>query len=398
MSANKDLELSGTKRGPISKRRELLDSAVDNLGLNSVQTPLAGMIGVGNFSPKTTKTTDDKNRFNITVAGERVTVITNGGDFGLFEWFPTEIKLKIWKHAFEAPRIVSISSKDITHNSSGHNHVRLVHSGPQNPQLYVNRLTRQQAIQGLNSLSRHNSFSISSALLPKITFNAASDTIWLREMDFWTWSNEESRHFRLFSNLFSYNWTVQSLAVTSSSRNALMDWDNLHRLSLLLTHCFSGLRELIIIMDDLDLTTPGARDEISFVNAAHESFPDDWAVTNYSPKILSLSKLCILGVIRGKLKRDHWYTLVRSMKQSLKSRFMRRQETVQAIPRPSEPDPAKHLLCALQVLKSKIEVWNVSQGDEVGHQTVELYRKWTVPSVKFQAATTYKQLEKKDRS
>ncbi|KAF5874577.1 uncharacterized protein Bfra_004588 [Botrytis fragariae] len=118
MSSNNDLEFSGTIQDSISKRTDILHSVIDNFGLNSVQTLPARMIGVGKFDSKTTETADDEKRFNITVAGERVTVITNGGDFGLFVWFPTEIKMKIWKYAFEAPRIVSLSFKNVKHNSS----------------------------------------------------------------------------------------------------------------------------------------------------------------------------------------------------------------------------------------------------------------------------------------
>ncbi|KAF7931584.1 uncharacterized protein EAE98_004320 [Botrytis deweyae] len=92
MSANEDLVISGTKTDSISKRRDLSYSAFRNLGLNSVQTLRSGVISVGKFDSKTTETTVDKNKFIITVAGERVTVITNDCDFGLFEWLPTEIK------------------------------------------------------------------------------------------------------------------------------------------------------------------------------------------------------------------------------------------------------------------------------------------------------------------
>jgi len=92
MSSNEDQELSGTKKDSISKRPDFLHSALNNLGLNYVQKRLVGLLGVEIFDSKTSKITDRK-RFNITVAGKSITVITNGGDFGLFEWFPTEIKV-----------------------------------------------------------------------------------------------------------------------------------------------------------------------------------------------------------------------------------------------------------------------------------------------------------------
>lgn len=104
ISSNEDQELSDTKKDSISKRPDFLHSALNNLGLNYVQTRLVGMLGVEIFDSKTSEITDKK-RFSITVAGKSVTVITNGGDFGLFEWFPTEIK---------------VSKNDLSRNSRCH--------------------------------------------------------------------------------------------------------------------------------------------------------------------------------------------------------------------------------------------------------------------------------------
>ncbi|TGO20527.1 hypothetical protein BPAE_0288g00090 [Botrytis paeoniae] len=363
MSTNKDLELSGTKPDSISKRKHIFLSAIDNVGLNSIQKLLAGMIGKG------------------------VTVITNRGDFGLFEWFPTEIKLKIWKYAFEAPRIVSVSFKDIKHSSSCRGHVRLFYSGQQNPQLYVNRLTRQQAIRRYNRLARFSACASGSKETPEIKYNAASDTIWLRGIDFWSVSTGKG----WLMSLYRYQWTVQTLAITSSSRNTLMDMDDLHRLSVVLASFFSKLRESIVIMDYLDLTTPGLRDEITFINLLPESFPKHRVFTNYSPTIFSLSEEFMIGVIYGEGKPDHWYTSICSLTHSLKSYFMWKQETVQTISNPTKTISAEDFYRALRGRKTH-------QGDESRRQLVQVFRNGTVPSVKFLAATTYKQLEEIDRS
>ncbi|TGO42588.1 hypothetical protein BHYA_0007g00920 [Botrytis hyacinthi] len=374
MSANKDLDLSGTKPESISKREHLFLSAINNVVLHSVQTLLAGMIGVRKI--------DSKNRFNITVAGERVTVITNGGDFGLFEWFPTEIKLKIWKYAFEAPRIVSVSFKNIKHSSSCRGHVRLFYSGPRNPQLYVNRLTRQQAIR--RRLARYSGCTSGSRRIPKIIYNAANDTLWLREIDFWSVPTNMSCVVTLYRD----KWMVQSLAITSSSRNAIMDRENLHRLSIVLAIFFNELQELIVIMDYLDLTAPGLPDEITFINLLPESFSKHCVVTNYSPTILSMCEEFIFGVIYGEWKPDHWYTLVCSLKHSLKSNLTWKQETVQKISNPTKTLSTDDLYCALCNNKTRMEMLNNPRDSLSTQELRQWFRKWTVPSVRFLAATT----------
>ncbi|TGO17989.1 hypothetical protein BTUL_0013g00650 [Botrytis tulipae] len=379
MSANKESELSETKPESISKRKHLFLSAINNVGLQSVQTLLAGMIGV--------KKIDSETWFNITVAGERVTVITNGGDFGLFEWFPTEIKLKIWNYALEAPRIVSVSFKNMEHSSSSRGHVRFFFTGPRHPQLYVNRLTRQQAIQ--RHLARYSGCTSGSRRIPMIIFNAANDTIWLREIDFWL----VTTYMSCVATLYRDKWMVQSLAITPSSRNALMNRENIHRLSAVLAYLFDELRELIVIMDDHDLTTPGLPDEITFINVLPESFSKHCVVTKYSPTILSICEEFIVGVIYGEWKPDHWYTLVCSLKQSLKSHFMWKQETVQKISNSTKTISADDLYCALCDSKRRAGMLNNPGESSSTRHIAESHQKWTVPSVKFLAATTYKQLE-----
>ncbi|KAF7886940.1 uncharacterized protein EAF02_003587 [Botrytis sinoallii] len=361
MSANEDLVISGTRTDSISKRRDLSHSAFRNLGLNSVQTLRSGVIG------------------------ERVTVITNDGDFGLFEWLPTEIKLKIWKYAFEAPRIVSTSCKYINGDSYGHYQVRLVDSGQKNPQLYVNRLTRQQAIQRLNCLSQCSNLST------VMQFGSAKSTSGHGQP-----KGAATPAFCLM--FFPMIGLSQSLVITLSSRDVLVNWDNLHRLSILLVHCFCELRELIVIMERLDFTIPGVRDEITFMDLTPKSFPEDNVVTHHTQTILSLGKELVLSVIHGEWKPNHWYNLVCSMTRSIKFYFMRKQETVQKMPSLTKTNPAEDLYCGLQGFKTSIGMSTVDQGDDKGHQLVQVFRKWTVPSVRFLAATTYKQLEEIDRN
>ncbi|TGO66723.1 hypothetical protein BOTNAR_0055g00090 [Botryotinia narcissicola] len=374
MSANKDSELSETKPEPISKRKHLFLSAINNVGLQSVQTLLAGMIGA--------KKIESKNRFNVTVAGKRVTVITNGGEFGLFEWFPTEIKLKIWNYALEAPRIVSVSFKNVEHSSSSRDHVRLFYSDPRHPQLYVNCLTRQQAIQ--RHLARYSGCTSGSRRIPKTIYNAANDTLWLRKLDFWL----VPTYMSCLETLYRDKWMVQSLAITPSSRDALMDREYLHCLSTVLAYFFKELRELIVIMDYHDLTTPGLPDEITFINLLPESFSKHCAVTNYSPTTLSMCEEFIVGTIYGEWKPDHWYTLACSLKHSLKSHFMWKQETIQKISNSTKNISADDLYYALRDDKIRAEMLNPNPREFP--QIVELLRKWTVPSVKILAATTYK--------
>ncbi|KAK6606097.1 hypothetical protein H4I96_04559 [Botrytis cinerea] len=390
MSSNQDQELSGTKKDSISKRPDFLHSALNNLGLNYVQKRLVGMLGVEIFDSKTSKITDRK-RFNITVAGKSITVITNGGDFGLFEWFPTEIKLKIWEYALEAPRIISISSKAMKRNSFGIIPTRFFYSGPQNSQLYVNHLTRQQAIRRSNPLNERRFSSDNSKSLLTTTYDTASDTVWIRDIDFWTY-----RDRRCNWSGIHFNWMTRSLAITASSPEALMEWMDFHLLSYILAHFFSELKELIVIMDYLDLTTPGVCDEITFINLTPKGFSEDRAINKYLPKILSLSEEFIIGVISGEWKPDYWYTSVCSMTQLLKSYFMRKQETTQAIPDPNKTVSAKDVYWAFRNKKNNLERFD-AQADEERRKRSEVYRKWTVPSVKFLAATTYKQLEETDR-
>ncbi|KAF7944794.1 uncharacterized protein EAE97_005427 [Botrytis byssoidea] len=327
MSDNKDPELSETKPESISKRKYLFLSAINNVGLQSVQTLLAGMIGA--------KKIDSKNRFNITVAGKRVTVITNGG--GICD--------------------------------------------PRHPQLYVNRLTRQQAIQ--RHLARYSGCTSGSRRIPKTIYNAANDTLWLREIDFWL----VPTYMSCLGTLYRDKWMVQSLAITLSSRDALMDRENLHGLSTVLAYFFKELRELIVIMDYHDLTTPGLPDEITFINLLPESFSKHCAVTNYSPTTLSMCEEFIVGTIYGEWKLDHWYTLACSLKHSLKSPFMRKHETVQKISNSTKTITADDLYYALRDDKIRAEMLNHPR--EIP-QVTELLRKWTVPSVKNLAATTYK--------
>ncbi|TGO83348.1 hypothetical protein BPOR_0660g00010 [Botrytis porri] len=249
MSANEDLEISGTKPDWILKRTDILYSAIDNFGLNSVQTLPACMVDMGKSDSKTTETADDKKGFNITVAGERVTVVTNGGDSGLFEWFPTEIK----KYAFQAPRIVLASFKQVKRNSSCGGHFRPIYSGPRISQLFINRLTRQQAIRKYGCLYNKSVCTSGSIEIPKINYNAANDTVWLRETEFWSGSSR----IRFPLIVLGKKWRVRRLVIDSSSRKALIEMENLNRLSVVLASHFSRLRQLIVIVDHLDLTTPG---------------------------------------------------------------------------------------------------------------------------------------------
>ncbi|TEY46814.1 hypothetical protein BOTCAL_0313g00050 [Botryotinia calthae] len=394
MSSNKDQELSGTKKDSISKRPEFLHSALNKLGLNSVQKLLAGMLGVESFDAKTSEITDKK-RFNITVAGKSVTVITNGGDFGLFEWFPTEIKLKIWKYALKAPRIVSISSKGNKDSLRAYVDFQIFCVGPQNPQLYVNRLTREEAIRRFNHLNEPRSPVIHSKSLLKTTYDSTSDTIWIREIDFWSYSNQTSHRYRYCG----YNWMTRSLAITVSSRKALTEWKSLSYLSFILAHSFSELEELIFVMEYLDLTIPGVCDEITFINLTPKAFSEYLlAIKKYSPTMLSLSEEFIIGIIYGEWKPDHWYTSVCSMTQLLKSYFMRKKETAQAIPDPNNTILAKDLYWAFRNRKNRFENPNAARVDEQGREVAKVFRKWTVPPVRFLAATTYKQLEETGRS
>lgn len=153
---------------------------------------------------------------------------------------------------------------------------------------------------------------------------------------------------------FSYDWNVQSLVITLSSRDVLINWDNLHRLSILLAHCFGELRELIVIMERLDFKTPGVRDEITFMDLTPKSFPEDNAVTHNTQTSLSLGKELVLSVIHGEWKPNHWYNLVCSMTRSMKFYFMRKQETVQTMPSLNKTNPAEDLYCALEGFKTSI--------------------------------------------
>ncbi|KAF7918308.1 hypothetical protein BELL_0018g00340 [Botrytis elliptica] len=82
----------------------------------------------------------------------------------------------------------------------------------------------------------------------------------------------------------------------------------------------------------------------------------------------------------------------------MKFYFMRKQETVQKMPILAKTNPAEDLYCALEGFKTSIGMSTVDQGDDKGHQLVQVFRKWTVPSVRFLAATTYKQLEEIDHN
>ncbi|KAF7900980.1 hypothetical protein EAF00_003201 [Botryotinia globosa] len=152
------------------------------------------------------------------------------------------------------------------HSSSPRDHVRLFYSDPRHPQLYVNRLTRQKAIQ--RQLARYSGCTSGSRRIPKTIYNAANDILWLREIDIWL----VPTYISCLATLYRDKWMVQILAITPSSRDALMDRENLHRLSTVLAYFFRELRELIVTMDYHDLKTPGLPDEITFINLLPESF------------------------------------------------------------------------------------------------------------------------------
>lgn len=227
---------------------------------------------------------------------------------------------------------------------------RLFYSGPQNPQLHVNHLTRQEAIRRSNPLNKPRFSHSDSKSLLATTYDDASDTIWIRDIDFWTYRDRRGHWFGLH-----YNWTTRSLDITASSPEALTEWISLSCLSYILANFFSELKELIVIMDYLDLTTPGVCDEITFIDLTPKSFSEYRAINKYLPKVLSLSEEFIIGIIYGEWKPDHWYTSVCSMTQLLKSYFMRKQETAQAILDPNKTISAEDVYWDFRNKKNSLE-------------------------------------------
>lgn len=133
-----------------------------------------------------------------------------------------------------------------------------------------------------------------------------------------------------------------------------MEHDNLYRLSCLLSHWFEGLQELIVILDELDFTTPGVRDEIAFVGSNSKLLPKHSVVTKYSPTVSSLSTEMIVGLVYGQWNPDHWHTFVSSFAHSLAS-LIRKQEAEVIVPSPSEKISASKLHSGLQYWKIRFQ-------------------------------------------
>ncbi|KAF7872470.1 hypothetical protein EAF04_003391 [Stromatinia cepivora] len=390
-----DGEISNTHSDRVLRAIYTFGALLNHFGLKSVRKLLVDLFRVENQNIDYLETINGNEKNSRAGLGEsNLKKIDNESEFGLFEWFPTEVKLKILAYAFEAPRIVSVSCRQLKHNPSCHGHTRLVYSGPQNPHLYVNHLTRYQALHRLQNLIQYNTLHSGSKAFPTINYNPLSDTIWVREIDFWSSSNEYSCSLTLPSR----NRSVLSLAITTSSNEIIMDRNNLYRLSCILSHWFKGVRELIVIVDDLDFTTPGIRDEIVFVSRKSKLLPKHGIVTKYSPAFSSLLSELIVGLLYGEWIPDHWHRLVSSLTHSLKSSLMKNQYTEQATSIPIEEISAANLHSGLQDWKFRLAALNVDNGEDGRRKMIESFRVWKVPTIKLLAAATYKQLEKKDSS
>ncbi|KAJ8071489.1 hypothetical protein OCU04_001809 [Sclerotinia nivalis] len=385
-------EVLNTKSDRVLRAIYLFGVLLNRFGLGSVRKLLVGLCRFENHDLDYLETINgNEKNSKLDLAENHLKEVDNESEFGLFEWFPTEVKLKILAYAFEAPRVVSVSCRQLKHNSSCHGHTRLVYSGPQNPHLYVNHLTRYQALHRLQNLIQYNTLHSGSKAFPTISYNPLSDTIWIREIDFWSSANEYSCSLTLPSR----NRPVRSLAITTSSNEVIMDRDNLYRLSCILSHWFKGVRELIVIIDDLDFTTPGVRDEIASVSRKSKLLPKHCVVTKYSPAVSSLSSELIVGLLYGEWIPDHWHTLFSSLTHSLKSSLMKNQDAEQATSIPTEEISAAKLHSGLQDWKFRLAALN-DNGEEGRRKMIESFRVWNIPTIKLLAAVTYKQLEEKD--
>ncbi|KAI9647228.1 hypothetical protein NHQ30_003611 [Ciborinia camelliae] len=368
------------KSDQVLRGKDLLHFFIDNFGLEPVRKLLSGLFRLGKHGQDHLNTIKE---------------INSEHEFGLFQWLPMEVKLKILAYAFEDPRIVSVSCKILKHKPLCQGHARLIYSGPQNPHLYVNRLTRFQSLRQLHNLVQYNPCTMYTGVsdFPTIKYNPTSDTIWIRESDFWSSSNRYSCSFALPGR--NPNRAVRSLAITTSSNWVVMDRDNLYRLACNLSLWFNGLQELIVIVDDFDFTTPGVRDEITFVSCKSRLLPKRRVVTKYSPAFFSLTTEFIVGVFYGEWKPDHWQTLASSLTYSLKSLLTKKKEAEPSVPIPIEKVSAAKLYSGLSYWKSRIEILN-DNGSEKRRRMIDDFRLWKIPTIKLLAAATHKQLEGKN--
>ncbi|ESZ90994.1 hypothetical protein SBOR_8628 [Sclerotinia borealis F-4128] len=380
------------KSDQVLRGTDLFRTLLDYSGMEAVRKKLVGFFRLDKYGADSLRTIVGKYSISDPTDTREVgTKVDDEGKFGLFRWLPMEVKLKILTYAFDDPRIVSVSCKQLKHNASCHGHTRLVYSGPQDPYLYVSHLTRFQALQHLHNLIQYNTLHIGCKAFPTIKYNPVSDTIWIREIDFWSSSNK----FSCSLTLPSRNRALHTLAITTSSNKAIMDQDNLYRLSCILSHWFRGVQELIVIVDHLDFTTPGVRDEIAFVHRKSKLLPKHRIVTKYSPAISSLSVEFIEGLLFGEWKPEHWSTLVSSLKKSFMSSFMESQEIKESRPNPFDKVSAIKVHVGLLDWKSRLESLN-GNGEEGRGKMIENFRSWRVPTIKLLAAATRKQLEGKD--
>ncbi|QSZ33707.1 hypothetical protein DSL72_005278 [Monilinia vaccinii-corymbosi] len=374
---------------------EILSSLLNCLGLEAVRKLLVSFLRINQRGLGHLSTTKGEGKiYETTFQGGSAIHSVNDGKFLLFGQLPVELKIKIFKYAFEAPRIVSVSHQRLKHNSSCHGHTRLVYSGPQNPYLYVNHLTRHIATLKLQNLFQTNVFHSLGKEFPTIKYNPAIETIWIREIDFWLLSNEYSCSLTLTSQ----NWAVRTLAITISSKQVIMDKRNLNRLSSILCKFFKGLQELIVIADELDFTTPGFRDEIVFVSRKSKRLPKRRVVAKYTPGVTSLSMELLMGLAYGEWKPEHWSALVSSLTGSLKSTLMKRKEPQRAIQLPVKTKiSAEKIHSGLRDYKLRVEAWQYN-GDEGQRKAMQEFSAWNVPTIKLLAAVTQNDLNRKTDS